>query len=162
MHYNIVSKQLYRSFLKCLINVLTCNDTRDIATLCQSFLEALCNVFTITSSGVLNSRPFTLQTTCLTCLPIQHYVFMFWVLFFWVVYYAPQINKIVSLVNQKMPVEMSLQDIAILKISQNCIYILTLYKMPPRMSLQSLWHFVFKTRSIASQKDDSIAYIGAK
>jgi hypothetical protein len=54
---------------------------------------------------------------------------MFWVLFFWVVYCTPQINKIVSLVNQKMYLEMSLQDIVIFKMSQKYLYIVTLYKM---------------------------------
>jgi hypothetical protein len=43
---------------------------------------------------------------------------MFQVLFL-VVYCASQINKIVSLVNQKISLKISLQDIVILKMSQN-------------------------------------------
>jgi hypothetical protein len=46
------------------------------------------------------------------------------------VYRASQINKIVSLVKQKMSPEMSLQDIVIFKMSQKCLYIVTLYKLP--------------------------------
>jgi hypothetical protein len=66
---------------------------------------------------VSNSKPLALLLTCLTSLPIQYYVFIFWVLFFWVVCCASQIHKIMSLVNQKMSLEMPLQDIAILKLS---------------------------------------------
>jgi hypothetical protein len=56
---------------------------------------------------------------------------MFWVLFFWVVCYASQINKIVSLVKQKMmSLEMSLQDIVIFIMSQKYLYIVALYEMP--------------------------------
>jgi hypothetical protein len=78
----------------------------------------------------MNSKPLALPTTCLTTFPTQHYVLMFRVLIFWVVYCASQINKIMSLVNQKISLEISLQDVAIFKMSQKCLYIMTLYKMP--------------------------------
>jgi hypothetical protein len=43
-------------------------------------------------------------------LPTQHYVTMFKVLFFWVVYYASQINIIVSLVNQKISINVTIRN----------------------------------------------------
>jgi hypothetical protein len=91
----------------------------------ETFLNWWINYKKYKSSRVSNWRPLTLLTTCLISLPTRHYMFMFLVLFFWVVYYASKINKIVSLVNQKMSIEMLLQDIAIFKMSQKCL---------------SLWH----------------------
>jgi hypothetical protein len=51
--------------------------------------------------------------------------------------------------NEKMSLLMSLEDIAIFKMSQKKLYIVyiwTLYKMTKRMSLQSLKHFIFKKK----------------
>jgi hypothetical protein len=68
--------------------------------------------------------------TCLTSLPTQHYVSMLQVLFFRVFYCASQINKIVSLVNQKMSLQISLQDNShfqnVTKMPLHCLYMDTL------------------------------------
>jgi hypothetical protein len=66
------------------------------------------------------SNQFTHTTLCIYVLSIILLSSLF----------ASQINKIVSLVNQKLSLIMSLQDIVIFKISQKCLYVVTLYKMP--------------------------------